>query len=65
MPNFMLLSINDDKLHISFAKAFGGFKKHYASIKLANLVFVEKTKVDKIVDVYEFNVTNDEKNKRR
>ena len=36
MPSFMLLSINDDKLNISYAGGFGGFKKYYASFKLSN-----------------------------
>lgn len=59
MPSFMLLSIKDDILHISFAKVFGGFKKHYAIIKLSNLIFLESFTIDKLVDVYAFNVIDD------
>lgn len=59
MPSFMLLSIKDDKLIISYAKAFGGFKKYYASIKLSRLKFIEKIVVDKIVDINVFSLCND------
>lgn len=56
MPSFMLLSIKDDVLNISYAKAFGGFKKYYAQIKLERLLFIEKKVVDKMVDVYIFDL---------
>lgn len=60
LPSFMILSIKDDYLHISYAKAFGGFKKHYASFKLSSIVFREEITVDKVIKVYLFNVENDE-----
>lgn len=56
MPAFMLLSIKDDRLNISFAKGFGGFKKYYASFELSKLKFEASTTVDKVVDIYKFNV---------
>lgn len=59
MPSFMLLSLKDDKLIISYAKAFGGFKKYYASIKLSRLKFVEKMVLDRTVNVYVFDLFND------
>lgn len=40
VPAFFILSIKDDKLYISYAKAFGGFKKYYASILLNKLHYV-------------------------
>ena len=61
MPSFMVLSINEDKLNISYAGGFGGFKKYYASFKLANLVFQQKENVDKLVDCYQFSVLDDVK----
>ncbi len=63
MPSFMLLSINDDKLNISYAGGFGGFKKYYASFKLSNLEYEDKFTVDRIVDIYKFNVLNDQREK--
>lgn len=63
MPSFMLLSINDDKLNISYAGGFGGFKKYYASFKLSNLEYEDKFTVDRIVDIYKFNVLNDQSEK--
>lgn len=59
MPYFMLLSIKDDILNISYTRMSGGFKKHYAIIKLSNLIFKGKEVIDKVVDVYTFNVIND------
>ena len=56
MPAFMLLSIKDDRLNISFAKGFGGFKKYYASFELSKLKFEASTTVDRFVDIYKFNV---------
>ena len=56
MPAFMLLSIKDDRLNISFSKGFGGFKKYYASFELSKLKFETSTTVDKVVDIYKFNV---------
>lgn len=63
MPSFMLLSINDDKLNISYAGGFGGFKKYYASFKLSNLEYEDKFTADRIVDIYKFNVLNDQSEK--
>lgn len=63
MPSFMLLSINDDKLNISHAGGFGGFKKYYASFKLSNLEYEDKFTADRIVDIYKFNVLNDQREK--
>ena len=63
MPSFMLLSINDDKLNISYAGGFGGFKKYYASFKLSNLEYEDKFTADRIVDIYKFNVLNDQREK--
>lgn len=60
MPSFMLLSIKDDYLHISYAKAFGGFKKHYASFKLSSLKFEEEFTVDMIVKIYVFNIVKED-----
>lgn len=60
MPSFMLLSIKDDYLHISYAKAFGGFKKHYASFKLSCLKFEEEFTIDMIVKVFVFNLINED-----
>jgi len=59
----MLLSINDDKLNISYAGGFGGFKKYYASFKLSNLEYEDKFTADRIVDIYKFNVLNDQSEK--
>lgn len=64
MPSFMLLSIKDDKLNISYVKAFGGFKKYYASIKLSRLNFIEKVVLDKIVDVNVFELYDEEGRKK-
>ena len=47
-PSFMILSLKGDKLHISFAKAFGGFKKYYASISVNKLSYQESFILDKI-----------------
>ena len=63
MPSFMLLSINDDKLNISYAGGFGGFKKYYAFFKLSNLEYEDKFTADRIVDIYKFNVLNDQREK--
>lgn len=62
MPSFMLLSIKDDKLNISFAGGFGGFKKYYASFKLSNLDFETKFTAD-LQTIYKFNVLNDNRMK--
>ena len=56
MPAFMLLSIKDDRLNICFAKGFGGFKKYYASFELSKLKFEASVTVDRVVDIYKFNV---------
>lgn len=63
MPSFMLLSINNDKLNISYAGGFGGFKKYYAFFKLSNLVFEQKFTIDKMVDYYQFSVLDDNRMK--
>ena len=62
MPSFMLLSITDDKLNISFAGGFGGFKKYYASFKLSNLDFETKFTAD-LQTIYKFNVLDDDRMK--
>lgn len=62
MPSFMLLSIKDDKLNISFAGGFGGFKKYYASFKLSNLDFETKFTAD-LQTIYKFNVLDDNRMK--
>ena len=62
MPSFMLLSIKDDKLNISFAGGFGGFKKYYASFKLSNLDFETKFTAD-LQTIYKFNVLDDKRMK--
>lgn len=62
MPSFMLLSINDDKLNISYAGGFGGFKKYYASFKLSNLDFETKFTAD-LQTIYKFNVLDDNRMK--
>ena len=56
MPAFMLLSIKYDRLNICFAKGFGGFKKYYASFELSKLKFEASVTVDRVVDIYKFNV---------
>lgn len=63
MPSFMLLSIKDDKLNISYAGGFGGFKKYYASFKLSNLDYEAKFTADRTVDIYKFNVFDDDRMK--
>ena len=60
MPSFMLLSIKDDYLHISYAKLFGGFKKYYASFKLSSLKFEEEFTVDRIVKIYVFDIVKED-----
>ena len=60
MPSFMLLSIKDDMLHISQAKAFGGYKKYYASFKLSNLKFETEISYG-VTKIFAFNVFKDEK----
>lgn len=62
MPSFMLLSIKDDKLNISYAGGFGGFKKYYASFKLSNLDFETKFTAD-LQTIYKFNVFDDNRMK--
>ena len=62
MPSFMLLSIKDDKLNISYAGGFGGFKKYYASFKLSNLDFETKFTAD-LQTIYKFNVLDDNRMK--
>lgn len=62
MPSFMLLSIKDDKLNISFAGGFGGFKKYYASFKLSNLDFETKFTAD-LQTIYKFNILDDNRMK--
>ena len=58
----MLLSIKDDKLNISYAGGFGGFKKYYASFKLSNLDFETKFTAD-MQTIYKFNVLDDNRMK--
>ena len=62
MPSFMLLSIKDDKLNISYTGGFGGFKKYYASFKLSNLDFETKFTAD-LQTIYKFNVLDDNRMK--
>ena len=60
-PSFMLLSLKGDKLNISFAKAFGGFKKYYASISLNKFNFQETFTLDKFIEVHFFYIEEENK----
>lgn len=53
-------SIKDDKLYISYAKMFGGFKKYYASIKLDRLHYKFSHLIDGIVMVHCFDLTDEQ-----
>ncbi len=59
VPQFHILSIKDDKLYISYAKMFGGFKKYYASIKLERLKYKFSRSVDKTVTVHCFELDDE------
>ncbi len=63
LPSFMILSIKGDILYISYAKAFGGFKKYYASFKIKNMQFVEEITVDKVVKIYLFKIVDEHTDK--
>lgn len=60
LPQFHILSIKDDKLYISNAKMFGGFKKYYASIKLNRLHYKFSHLIDGIVMVHCFDLTDEQ-----
>ena len=59
VPQFHILSIKDDKLCISYAKAFGGFKKYYASIELKKLHYKFSHLIDGMVMVHCFGLIDD------
>lgn len=61
LPQFHILSLKDDKLYISYATMFGGFKKYYASIKLDRLQYKFSRLVDKTVMVHCFELDDDER----
>ena len=63
VPAFFILSIKDDKLYISYAKAFGGFKKYYASILLNKLHYVSCEWVNKSTMVYHFTINRESEGK--
>lgn len=54
LPRFMILSLKNDKLHISEAKLMGGFKKYFATLELSKLAFISFYSKD-FIDTYEFN----------
>jgi hypothetical protein len=54
LPSFMILSICDDKLHISKAGIMGGFKEYYGSIDLKDLTFKGSYSKD-FIYTYEFS----------
>lgn len=62
MPSYVIISIKDNDLCISKASAFGYLKKYYARISLSKLKFVKCHQLDKVVDVYEFLLSNDNGN---
>jgi len=53
LPKFMLLSICDDKLHISKAGRWGGFKGYFGFLELKKLNFVKEFHKD-FMYTYEF-----------
>lgn len=63
VPAFFILSIKDDKLFISYAKAFGGFKKNYATMPLSKLHYVSCELVNKSTMVYHFTINGESTNK--
>ena len=60
MPYFMLLSIKDDRLIISRANMFGGFKKYFASFELSKLKCETEFFIDLVVKIYKFNIIDNE-----
>lgn len=64
LPYFMILSINDTVLNISYSKSFGGFKKLYATFNLSNLIFENKFQIDRFVVVYNFSVCHENTKKK-
>ena len=59
LPRFMILSIKDDKLYISFAKAFGGFKAYYVFIELSKIHFINHKIINQLTDQYYLMVDAD------
>lgn len=62
LPYFMILSINGDKLNISKAKTFGGYKEYFANIDLKSLKFHSKTTINYVTASYKFLVTDEDNN---
>ena len=60
LPYFMILSIKDDKLHISRAGAFGGYKGHFRYIELNKLRYLSSTKFNFSDISYKFQVVDEE-----
>lgn len=62
LPYFVLLSISGDKLHISKANAFGGYKGYFANIDLKSLKFHSKTICNYVIVSYRFLVIDEDNN---
>lgn len=54
LPSFMILSIKDDKLHISHSKMFGGFKAYYGYIELGALKYLNTERINAATDMHQF-----------
>lgn len=55
LPKFMILSINNDKLHILKASAFGKPKEYFTSIDIERMEYIGNFSKD-FFDIYEFLV---------
>ena len=54
LPSFMILSIKEDKLHISYSKMFGGFKDYYGYISIDNLKYVDTRIINGATEMHSF-----------
>lgn len=54
LPRFMILSLKDDKLHISYAKMFGGFKDYYGYIDINSLKYIDTEIINSATDMHLF-----------